>query len=349
MMALVSFEMISGIGKATTKHYLSIGFLLTNHTLIFVLSLLLSHKLSVSTTPNLDVPIKVVWRFIRTLMRIAPRQPIPTLACTMISRLVLYQLCRYNFYDIVPHHHLLVHFCFFSRSPSYSPLGRFHSIHARAVLLGLSKPTTMMPPRLLKSMTTLTITMDMIPSFAGRRINSRKIVDGDVNARWRNRVLAAVATTTRNVLGEDSKSSVFAFGVLRVSWRVYVWSSCTSVYLPIVSNRPLDSFQKQPIAVVLSVWLVLKQRRLMSREYAIVEEAAMNGVGLKKRHVFPISLGVVFFILLAMFMVWKKLTWILLIGTNVGLFAHFVYLRRKAKKAGNGGEGYIKDAGLEIS
>ncbi|KAL3765822.1 hypothetical protein ACHAWU_002617 [Discostella pseudostelligera] len=120
------------------------------------------------------------------------------------------------------------------------------------------------------------------------------------------------------------------------------------------SKRSWGGFEKfclcfWSFAMVLSVWLVLKQRRLMSREYAIVEEAAMNGVGLKKRHVFPISLGVVFFILLAMFMVWKKLTWILLIGTNVGLFAHFVYLRRKAKKAGNGGEGYIKDAGLEIS
>jgi F0F1-type ATP synthase assembly protein I len=89
---------------------------------------------------------------------------------------------------------------------------------------------------------------------------------------------------------------------------------------------------------------------MMSREDAIVEEAAMNGVGLKKRHIFPIALGIIFFILLSMFMVWKKLTWFLLIGTNIGLFAHFVYLRRKAKKAGAGGDdGYIKDAGLEIS
>jgi hypothetical protein len=100
---------------------------------------------------------------------------------------------------------------------------------------------------------------------------------------------------------------------------------------------------------VASVWVVLKQRRTMTREDAIVEEAAMNGVGLKKRHVFPLALGIIFFILLAMFMVWKRMTWILLIGTNVGLFAHFVYLRRKAKKSGQGGEGYVKDAGLEIS
>jgi len=98
-----------------------------------------------------------------------------------------------------------------------------------------------------------------------------------------------------------------------------------------------------------SVWVVLKQRRTMTREDAIVEEAAMNGVGLKKRHVFPLVLGLVFFILLGMFMVWKRMTWILLIGTNVALFVHFVYLRRKAKKAGQGGDGYIQDAGLEIS
>lgn len=103
-------------------------------------------------------------------------------------------------------------------------------------------------------------------------------------------------------------------------------------------------------AAVALVWVVLKQRRMMSREDAIVEEAAMNGVGLKKRHVFPIALGVIFVILLSMFMVWKKMTWLLLIGTNLGLFAHFVFLRRKAKKAGGaGGEGYVKDAGLEIS
>lgn len=97
------------------------------------------------------------------------------------------------------------------------------------------------------------------------------------------------------------------------------------------------------------VWVVLKQRRMMTREDAIVEEAAMNGVGIKKRHVFPIALGLFFLILLGMFMAWKKFTWLLLIGVNVGLFAQFVFLRRKAKKANAGEGGYVKDAGLQIS
>ena len=97
------------------------------------------------------------------------------------------------------------------------------------------------------------------------------------------------------------------------------------------------------------VWVVLKQRRMMSREDAIVEEAAMNGVGIKKRHVFPIALAIVFLTLLSMFMVWKKMTWLLLIGANVGLFAQFVFLRRKAKRANAAGDGYVKDAGLQIS
>jgi len=119
------------------------------------------------------------------------------------------------------------------------------------------------------------------------------------------------------------------------------------------AKRSWGGFEKFSLFVwsflaVALVWVVLKQRRMMSREDAIVEEAAMNGVGLKKRHVFPIALGIIFFVLFAMFMVWKKLAWILLIGTNFGLFAHFVFLRRKAKKSG-GGEGYVKDAGLEIS
>ena len=81
------------------------------------------------------------------------------------------------------------------------------------------------------------------------------------------------------------------------------------------------------VAGVGLVWVVLKQRRMMSREDAIVEEAAMNGIGIKKRHVFPIALGVVFLILLGMFMVWKKLTWLFLIGANVGMFAQFRALK----------------------
>jgi len=120
------------------------------------------------------------------------------------------------------------------------------------------------------------------------------------------------------------------------------------------SKRAWGGFEKfclffWSVTAIALIWVVLKQRRMMSREDAIVEEAAMNGVGLKKRHVFPLALGTIFFVLFAMFMVWKKLTWLLLIGSNVGLFAHFVFLRRKAKKSGAGGDGYVKDAGLEIS
>jgi len=127
-----------------------------------------------------------------------------------------------------------------------------------------------------------------------------------------------------------------------------------STYTKNNARRSWNGFEKfclcfWTFVTVASVWVVLKQRRTMTREDAIVEEAAMNGVGLKKRHVFPLVLGNVFFILLAMFMVWKSMTWILLIGINVALFVHFVYLRRKAKKAGLGGEGYIQDSGLEVS
>ena len=102
-------------------------------------------------------------------------------------------------------------------------------------------------------------------------------------------------------------------------------------------------------AGVALVWVVLKQRRMMSREDAIVEESAMNGIGLKKRHVFPIVLGIIFMILFSMFMVWKRMTWFLLIGSNLALAAHFVYMRRRANQAAGTGEVYVKDAGLEIS
>jgi hypothetical protein len=69
---------------------------------------------------------------------------------------------------------------------------------------------------------------------------------------------------------------------------------------------------------------------MMSREEAIVGEATMNGVGIKKRHAFPIAIGLLKFSFFAMAMVWKKLTWFLLIVTNIDLLAQFVFLRRKA-------------------
>ena len=150
----------------------------------------------------------------------------------------------------------------------------------------------------------------------------------------------------RNVLGMGLRSSAYSSGPLLVSVIIVLVSH--TVFWTRQNHYYLNCF-KSAHAAIASIWVVLKQRRMMTREDAIVEEAAMNGIGLKKRHVFPLAVGIVFFILLAMFMVWKRMTWILLIGANVALFAHFVYLRRKAKKAGQGGEGYIQDAGLEIS
>lgn len=96
------------------------------------------------------------------------------------------------------------------------------------------------------------------------------------------------------------------------------------------------------------IWVVLKQRRLMSRESALAEEAAMVGIGLKKRHIFPIALAIIFFILLFMFLVKKKLTWLLLIGTNAGLFFHWIIIRRRARKDERA-SGYHADGGLQIS
>jgi len=130
-------------------------------------------------------------------------------------------------------------------------------------------------------------------------------------------------------------------------------SSSKGSYSSYKSSNGWGGFEKFSLffwsfAAVALVWIVLKQRRMMSREDAIIEEAAMNGAGLKKRHVFPLALGIIFTILLCMFMVWKKLTWLLLIGTNAGLFTHFVFLRRKAKRASSDGGEYMKDAGLEI-
>ena len=118
--------------------------------------------------------------------------------------------------------------------------------------------------------------------------------------------------------------------------------------LPLYSHHVILPWPSLFVAIGLT-WIVLKQRRHMSREDAIVEEAAMQGVGLKKRHIFPIALAIIFFTIFSMFMVWKKMTWLLLIGANFGLFAHFMYLRRKAKRANAGMQGYVKDGGLEIN
>ena len=213
----------------------------------------------------------------------------------------------------------------------------------------------MMTRQLTTSMITMKVITCMIPSYVVPPHSISRIVDGGVR-RWPRCSLLAIITMCRNS-GEGLKSFVSSFGALLVSYlyeRVDHHLLCVqSTYISFTITHHTTyicvyNYFQNHTAVAL-VWVVLKQRRMMSREDAIVEEAAMNGIGLKKRHVFPIALGIIFFILFSMFMVWKKLTWILLMGTNIGLFAHFVYLRRKAKRAGGGGEGYIKDAGLEIS
>jgi hypothetical protein len=76
----------------------------------------------------------------------------------------------------------------------------------------------------------------------------------------------------------------------------------------------------------------LAQRKKMSKEDALIEEAAIKSAGIDKKFIPRILLGIVVFIILMILLRRKVLTWLLLIFTNAGLLGYWMYLKKKAEK-----------------
>lgn len=76
---------------------------------------------------------------------------------------------------------------------------------------------------------------------------------------------------------------------------------------------------------------VVKQRKKMSAEDSLLEEAAIQRSGLQKRQVALLVIGGIFLILIFMILRLRILTWICLIGSCVSLLGYLFFLRYRAR------------------
>jgi len=82
----------------------------------------------------------------------------------------------------------------------------------------------------------------------------------------------------------------------------------------------------------------LAQRKKMSKQDALIEEAAIKASGVDKKYIPRIFVGLILFIIILILFRRKVLTWFFLIGINIGLLAYWMHLKNKAEQnaAANG-------------
>jgi len=76
----------------------------------------------------------------------------------------------------------------------------------------------------------------------------------------------------------------------------------------------------------------LAQRKKMSKQDALIEEAAIKSSGVDKKYIPRIFVGLILFIVLLILVKKKILTWFFLVTVNVALLAYWMHLKNKAEQ-----------------
>jgi len=76
----------------------------------------------------------------------------------------------------------------------------------------------------------------------------------------------------------------------------------------------------------------LAQRKKMSKQDAVIEEAAIKSAGVDKKFIPRILVGFVLFVILLVLFRKKVLTWFFLIAMNIALLAYWMHLKNKAEQ-----------------
>jgi len=76
----------------------------------------------------------------------------------------------------------------------------------------------------------------------------------------------------------------------------------------------------------------LAQRKKMSKQDALIEEAAIKQSGVDKKYIPRIFIGLILFIILLILFKKKTLTWFFLIAINIALLAYWMHLKSKAEQ-----------------
>jgi len=76
----------------------------------------------------------------------------------------------------------------------------------------------------------------------------------------------------------------------------------------------------------------LAQRKKMSKQDALIEEAAIKSSGVDKKYIPRIFVGLILFIILLILLKKKTLVWFFLIAVNIALLAYWMHLKNKAEQ-----------------
>lgn len=86
------------------------------------------------------------------------------------------------------------------------------------------------------------------------------------------------------------------------------------------------------ISAVFFLLAGLAQRKKMSKQDALIEEAAIKSSGVDKKYIPRIFIGLILFIILLILFKKKTLTWFFLIAINIALLAYWMHLKNKAEQ-----------------
>ena len=76
----------------------------------------------------------------------------------------------------------------------------------------------------------------------------------------------------------------------------------------------------------------LAQRKKMSKQDTLIEEAAIKSSGVDKKYIPRIFIGFVLFIIILIIFKKKVLTWFFLVAINIALFGYWMHLKNKAEQ-----------------
>eukprot|EP00557_Chaetoceros_sp_GSL56_P008666 CAMPEP_0176494400 /NCGR_PEP_ID=MMETSP0200_2-20121128/10074_1 /TAXON_ID=947934 /ORGANISM="Chaetoceros sp., Strain GSL56" /LENGTH=372 /DNA_ID=CAMNT_0017892151 /DNA_START=147 /DNA_END=1265 /DNA_ORIENTATION=- len=86
------------------------------------------------------------------------------------------------------------------------------------------------------------------------------------------------------------------------------------------------------LSAVFFLLAALAQRKKMSKQDAMIEDAAIKSSGVDKKYIPRIFIGFIFFIIVLILLKKKALTWFFLIAINIALLGYWMHLKKKAEQ-----------------
>jgi hypothetical protein len=86
------------------------------------------------------------------------------------------------------------------------------------------------------------------------------------------------------------------------------------------------------LSAVFFLLAALAQRKKMSKQDAMIEDAAIKSSGVDKKYIPRIFIGFILFIIILILLKKKALTWFFLVAINIALLGYWMHLKKKAEQ-----------------